>query len=150
MEFTEDDLQVLCDSVAYVRANRKHFLGTLPAHPAALIGEVAGCACLLTDSRIVIGKCEHWWFLGSATDWLEDSVHVFSQLTPFPRYQQNSFRPEILLTAFADAVATVLNGVYSNISNASEPEESLLELAKEGGYVRVVAFRCPLPTIEPA
>jgi hypothetical protein len=91
-----------------------------------------------------VNKLQQWWEVSSTTDWLAGpggmGLGAFTRIVPFPAAGQNSFHSEILLTAFADVVATSgADGVtwIKGDRDSSVPSEIALETFNAG---RIVIF----------
>jgi hypothetical protein len=107
------DLHALRDAVTIIRKSPRMYLGGVAEatgqHLAArLMTDLVWLGALPAEVR----KIESWWVVASKQDWLvgEGRANVdiaFSKIVPFPEAGVNSFRSEILLSAFADAVITV-------------------------------------------
>ena len=134
------NIPALTDHIGFVKSHPEMFLGETTAHPACLLADVASSACLINTNEIVLNRWGRWWYVASAEDWLCGADAVFHSIVPFPEFRRNSFRPEILLTAFACDVLTVSEMGGSVIVGDSDDLPKFLSLAKRNGYARIVAF----------
>jgi hypothetical protein len=112
-----------------------------------LLTNILGDALLLTDGHITALKKNEWWIAGSAVDWLSadsnySTKELFARMIPMPEAGQNSIRGEVLLTAFAKDVVTIINGQLSLIKGSIQGAEDFLrKLNQKNDWTRLVAFR---------
>ncbi|TQV87955.1 hypothetical protein [Aliikangiella coralliicola] len=93
-----------------------------------------------------VKKIGCWWCVYSDTDWLEKGtdesiVELFNNLRGLANAPQNSFRREVLLTAFADHVLTCKDEVCVYIKGKEKTQNELSDILKKipkGN--RIVAF----------
>lgn len=114
MKYTADDLQPIGDPVAYVRDNPERFLAGGVANLATIATDIAMDALVLGARDTRVFWSDQWWIIQSDFDWLHAACRcppsspqgAFTRLLGFPELAANSFRHEILATAFADCVAS--------------------------------------------
>jgi hypothetical protein len=109
--YSIDDLQIFDDPVGLILRRPEMYLGGLDRVAGEyLAARMLGDLVWLRALPARVNRAQQWWEVSSATDWLAGpsgmGLGAFTQIVPFPAAGQNSFHSEILLTAFADAVAT--------------------------------------------
>ena len=91
-----------------------------------------------------IEQIENWWIIAGINDWLSYknlSINdLFNKLIPFPEMGQECHRSEILLTAFADNIFTVLDKSFRWITPKIEIPIEIENWLRNNNYVRVIAF----------
>jgi hypothetical protein len=95
---------------------------------------------------VAIERVDDWVLVYSEDDWLREagsdvSEAAFHRISSYPAGGDNSMRPEVLLTAFTDAVLTIRETVITEIKGS--PMADLLKRHPEIGSLgrRVVGFR---------
>ncbi|HEY6289998.1 MAG TPA: hypothetical protein VI455_00325 [Terriglobia bacterium] len=137
-------LRALPGGVAAVRRLEKWFFGEDGFSARRTIDYLLEEAALRDVSHVEVTELDGWWVLSAERDWLpreNDGLDVFHALLPFPEGGPNAARREVLVTAFAKAVATARNG---NITVIVEDAETRMWIdaheAKLRGAARVIAF----------
>jgi hypothetical protein len=136
-------MEIQDDAVEYVLKHPGRFLNVLPPRGADLAGRVAHEAALMGATSVSIRLSDGWWVVSADIDWLAHSefheIDFFYRIVPFPENGANSHRAELLLTAFAESLATicdsrptVIKGDYKIDIEAIAPQAA-----------RVVAYRMP-------
>jgi hypothetical protein len=147
--YTKEDIPPLGDPIAWIRLNRRMFLGGLPIVGPHLAAQVIRDVIWLGALAASVSKIEAWWWILAEQDWLMSndgnvSLDPFFSIVPFPAKGRNSHRSEVLLTAFADAVVTRAGDETKWITGGPDnfplPQAFALELenVRRG---RILAFR---------
>lgn len=130
------------DPVALVRQQESRFFIAGRFDPAEMAAQVAAEALRCGASCVRIDRREQWWIVSADRDWLgeQDALQAFRRLVSYPEGGENSMRPEVLLTVFADDVVTVAHGETVAIKGEADASQQafLVSFSKAG---RLVAFR---------
>lgn len=112
--------------------------------PADMASRLAGDALTLGATRTLVIHQQTWFAVAADADWLDGSLDVFRRVAPFVKAGVNSFRSEILLSAFADDVVTWDGGPMAVIKGDSTGLSPIRSSLSGSGWQRVVAFRLNL------
>lgn len=130
------------DPIAFVREHPSMFLWNAVADPGELASRVAAAA-LLFSPRVVLSRVNEWWLIASEDDWLKTvGLSPFSQLVSEPSWGPNTFRPEVLLTAFASHVWAGDEHSYTVIKGSvTDVDVGLARRSVARSLGRIVGFR---------
>lgn len=95
------------DPIEHVRKRSSLYLEHDEFIPETVASKVAADALTLGAREVWLRHYGTWWLIGSRDDWFDDNTSVerpFREIVGLPSGYENSFRREILLTAFADNV----------------------------------------------
>lgn len=143
--YSSDDLTVL-DPIDFIKNNPDRFLrhNNLGLE---LTTNIVGDALLLVNEPITALNQSKWWIVSCESDWLMNTSdytveEIFSRIIPLPEAGQNSMRSEILLTAFANDVVTILGKEITVIKGSLDTQnKQLFDLKNNNLTKRIVAFR---------
>lgn len=139
----------IIDSIEWIKKNHDRFFRRNNIG-LELSTNIISDALLLTDKPITVLNKNDWWIIGSQADWLSTHFNnsieeLFSRVIPFPEAGQNSIRSEVLLTAFAKDIVTVVNKKVVIIKGSISDEENFFKiLQKDSHWERIIAFRVEL------
>lgn len=112
MHYDRDSIQIV-DVVKGIREHRKMFLP--PDRPTGeyLAELTAKLAQLRGSHPATVDRLGNWWKVSSAVDWLREystdgEFNVFDKMVPYPAAGLFMFHPEVLLTAYANCVVSVV------------------------------------------
>ena len=135
--YTEKDIKVLNNSIEFIQKNPHMFLKDGEPNIFSYSSNVAETALILGSTRAQIEQHDEWMIILSDSDWTSnDERDVFSSILPFPEWGVNSFRPEVLITAFCSSVVFQINRNTSVIKGEKPPEKintKLSDLTWEAG-----------------
>ena len=118
------------------------FPGAKPA-PIPCVQHLMGEVLALGAADVVVERRQDWWIVSSTFDWFvpdESADEQTRKLIPLPEMGPNASRVEVVLLAFAEAVATL--GADQEWRSLSGP--GLVEGLKGGSsskVARALAFR---------
>lgn len=110
--YTQGDLTPLEDGIELIRRNPEKFLYPLSAPSGnSVMARVTSTLIFLGSYPLHVEVEGNTWAISSGRDWLMDAngtpdYIVFSQLVAFPEYCKNSYREEVLISAFSENAAT--------------------------------------------
>ncbi len=139
--WTVDDLSIV-NPIDHIRRNPRMYLGTDSADGALLAERLAADLIFLNALPVSIDRGAGWWIVAAGEDWLAgetDISRAFAISRPFPERDANDMHAEILLTAFAAAVATCTSSGWKWIL-APEPAPDFPAITPSSAG-RIVAFR---------
>jgi hypothetical protein len=149
MDRRPEDLTPMTDALGWARAHPDMLLGYgyTPSNELLLDRVRDALWILRPDASVRSEVRDQWGYLACDVDWLGDARRdPFRELVPFPEAGPNSFRPEILVSAFCAVAATItatsgaidlLNGE----ADALEPEAIDYARSTLGSAGRVVLMR---------
>lgn len=89
---------------------------------SVLMSNIAFGAAALGAGHIEICNSGDWWFAASESNWLERDLppdakvdDLFKNRVRFPKLGPSSYRPELYVGAFAEAIYLDLDGRYISI-----------------------------------
>lgn len=89
---------------------------------SVLMSNIAFGAAALGAGHVEICNSGDWWFAASETNWLECDLsenasveELFKTRVRFPKLGPSSYRPELYVGAFAEAIYLDLDGRYISI-----------------------------------
>jgi hypothetical protein len=141
-----NSMKIFDDPIEFIKTNPQMFLRGQNVG-LELSTNIIGNALLLTGKSVTILKQKDWWIIACEKDWLENDSNytigeIFSRMIPFPQAGQNSIRAEILLTAFAQDIITVIDRKLTVIKGDLTEDNSISAFAsKNNSYKRILAFR---------
>jgi hypothetical protein len=144
--YKNDDLKIIEDPIKWLISHKKQFLWQKDIGLQLAIN-IVNDAIILSEGPVTILNKEKWWIIGSEIDWIiKESIDVdetfFFNIIPSLQDTQNSIRGEVLLTAFAEDVVTIREGVSNIIKGTLNNDiHFLLDLQKDNCWKRLVAFR---------
>jgi hypothetical protein len=146
-QYTIEDIKVIDDPIAVLRRRPSMYAGEKPRGPR-FAGRLMHDLILLGALPARIDQIEGWWVIFADKDWLAAdgvfSTRPFFHIIAFPVAGDNSYRTEVLLTAFADAVVTCGVEGCTWISGDAErwplPDRLKTEISTIGRR-RLIAFR---------
>lgn len=111
--------------------------------PTDLASRLAGDALTLGATRTLVIHQQTWFAVAADLDWLAGATieEPFRRVLPLTKAGINSFRSEILLTAFADDVVTWDGGPMVPIKGTPTGLSPIRSSLSNSGWHRVVAFR---------
>jgi hypothetical protein len=102
-------ISVLTDAVGFVRNHPEMFFpGATPA-PIQCVQHLAAEVLALGAADVAVERRGAWWIVSSNFDWFLPDESVDEQtrrIVPLPEIGPNASRVEVVLVAFAEAVAT--------------------------------------------
>jgi hypothetical protein len=132
----------LTEAVDFVKDHPEMFFPRGIPSPLICAQHLAAEVLALGGSDVLIERTRDWWIVSSSFDWFSANLSEkdqFRRLVPLPEVGENASRVEVVLTAFADAVATKHGeAAWSCISGPGIPPADVTVKEKVG---RVVAFR---------
>jgi hypothetical protein len=144
--YSEKDIQVLDDAVAFIRRRPDMFVGDNPTG-ASFAARVVECLILRDAGPLRVERSGSWYSISADKDWLVSesgavSFEAFYRLVPMPNVGLFYNRAEVFLTALTDAVVTSgsdgTNWISGDKAVWKLPSElELLLLPKRG---RIIAF----------
>jgi hypothetical protein len=128
----DDKFLLTTDTVEFIRSHPKMFIPHQTIAAEYLVNTVAEMAALRGGEEVVVSRCQNWWKVVSKTDWLlNESIHkrpsAFCDMVPFPEGGLFAFYPEVLLTAYADAVISTTPSEAESIPPTFIPSTTILE-----------------------
>lgn len=113
-----------------------------------IVAGIVEDALLANVCDVQVERLGDWWVIWSKTDWFPniDVMHLFTHINAQPQLEQNSMRPEAILTAFCPVVLTATHGTLIKIKG--EPAPAVMTyIAGHNGAARLIAFQPagPLP-----
>lgn len=132
------------DPLAHVRSHPEMYLPDGEADAFKIAARLASDAVACGARRTFTAHRDDRWIVAADTDWLAAPGvaprELFHRVFPSPRGGRNTFRSEVLLGAFADAVVTWTG---DEVEPVQGDHASLLDLRDEllGVWKRAVAFR---------
>jgi len=142
VHYTEKDIQVLTDSVGFVRRNPDMFLRLGEPNIHDFVENIVSTALLLGANKINVIKHDEWMFISSNVDWTKnDERDAFSRILPFPEAGVNSCRPEVILVAFCTSV--LFKTKHSGIReiNCGEPLGNIKQVLDDLDSEAILAFK---------
>jgi hypothetical protein len=108
--YSEKDIQVLDDAVAFIRRRPQMFVGDNPTG-ASFAARVVESLILLDAGALRVERSGSWYSISAEKDWLVSeggtvSFEAFHRLVPMPSGGLFYDRAEVFLTALTDAVVT--------------------------------------------
>lgn len=134
----------ISEGVAFVRRHPEMFFGDAPDRSLLCATQIAEEALALGATSVRIEKEDPWWIIASDYDWFRDvpPEDLFKKIIPLPEVGANSCRREVVLGAFAEAIASVDSvGTRSIMSGEAPPE--VVWSAMDARRGRALAFRFP-------
>jgi hypothetical protein len=139
------------EPLAHVRSHPEMYLPDGEADPFKVAARLEADAVASGAKRTFTAHRDGRWIVAADTDWLAAAGvaprELFRRLVPSPRGGRNTFRSEVLLGAFADAVVTWSG---ENVEPIQGDHATLLDLRDElpGAWQRAIAFRLA-PVVAP-
>jgi hypothetical protein len=139
-------MKILDNSIDFIKNHPERFLRQNNLG-LELSTNIVSDALLLVDEPISAQKQDEWWIVSCERDWIANQSNliveeIFSRIIPFPEAGQNSMRSEVLLTAFAKDVITILGKEISVIKgDFTIRDKQLFDSLNGNPKRRVVAFR---------
>ena len=131
---------------------RRRLAGMFPGRriDGKLIAEnIAFAAAVLGAGHVELVDRDRWWFVASEFNWLarskshDGAIELFETILPFPEQSPTGHRPEIYVTAFAEAAYFRIGDAVTWLLGEGVPGE-----LPDSGVVpswchNVLAFRLP-------
>jgi hypothetical protein len=136
-------ISVLTDAVNFVRSHPEMFFpGAAPA-PIPCVQHLVAEVLALGASDVAVERRGDWWIVSSNFDWFlpdQSADEQVRRIVPLPEVGPNASRVEVVLVAFAEAVAT-RNGphTWKSLTGPGLPADVEVEGITTAG--RTVAFR---------
>lgn len=113
MRYDRESIQIV-DAVNGIREHREMFLPPDRATGEYLAELTARLAQLRGSHPATVDRLGSWWKVSSAVDWLraystDGEFSVFDKMVPYPAAGLFMFQPEVLLTAYANCVVSVVD-----------------------------------------
>lgn len=132
-------MDVGSDAVEFVRSHPAMFFPEGRPSALACARQLVTQALALGGTLVSVQRVSDWWIVSSDGDWFLPGpvAEQFRRLTPLPELGVNTTRVEVVLTAFASAVATKERGT-AWVTVSGEPPQ-IGDVAADAA--RSVAFR---------
>jgi hypothetical protein len=129
------------DALGFVRQHPEMFFpGTAP-NPLDCLRHLLVEVLALGASDASVRLIDGWWMLSSSFDWFlgKEPEQLFTRIVPLPEVGPNASHVEIVLTAFAQSVATFGTATGRFVVRGEPPDEEVWkEMVRS---TRAVAFR---------
>jgi hypothetical protein len=135
-------LRPVAGGLAFVRAHPEMFRGLVHDGPAAA-ALLAEAALRGSSTSVTVSRSGEWYVVRAEHDWLTGDRDPFTEVIPFPALGANAIRPEVIVAAFATAMATVTNDGVRVIAGEAGPIEGLVPDLERGGRAIVFAMNPP-------
>jgi hypothetical protein len=139
------DIAVIIDPIEHIRRRKEMYVPGGHPDPIYPASRLAGDALLLGATRVEMGRSDEWWWVAADFDWISSSgvsdQEIFSRVVPLPEAGANSMRGEVLLTAFASAVVTVVGNTPRILAGPEDLKALRLLASFSSGRPRLVGFR---------
>jgi hypothetical protein len=127
------------DGLTFVRAHPEMFRGLVHDGPAAA-ALLAEAALRGSSTSVTISRAGEWYIVRAGDDWLPGDRDPFTEVIPFPALGANAVRPEVMVAAFATAMATVTSDGVRVLAGDAGPIEELVPNLERGGRAIVFAM----------
>lgn len=131
-----------------IRNNLEMYLGVNQVIPARIASFITEDIFDLGGSRIILENRDNWYSIAADIDWLkvghQDEVEeLFKKFFPLKNGRLNSFRREILLSAFARDVATyeITSDAFLLVKGKCDKTTIELFLKDINKFKRILVFR---------
>ncbi len=103
----------LTDAVGFVRGHPEIFFAGATPSAGACAQQLVGEVLALGATDVTVERVGDWWIVSSSLDWFlpdQSAEEQVRRLVPLPQAGVNCSRVEVVLVAFAEAVATLTAG----------------------------------------
>jgi hypothetical protein len=140
-------ISIVTDAVSFVRSHPEMFFpGATPA-PIPCVQHLVAEVLALGAADVTVERRGEWWIVSSSFNWFlsdQSADEQVRRIVPLPEVGPNASRVEVVLVAFAEAVATREAGLtWKSLTGPGLPTD-----IEEHGVTKVgraVAFRFPAP-----
>lgn len=142
----------LVDALDYIRRRPYHFFWGGIASPDNILSNFVPYLSALSCLPISIDRRGDWWLVSATQDWMvgAEPEALFSRICSDPRLGVNSYRPEILIPAFSEAIFTSSKSGFAWIKPTRVPVPADLEKPFAGRLVGFLDFKALPPVTPPA
>jgi hypothetical protein len=135
-------LRPVVGGLAFVRAHPEMFRALVHDGPAAA-ALLAEAALRGSSTSVTVSRTGEWYVVRAGHDWLTGDRDPFTEVIPFPALGDNAVRPEVVVAAFAAAMATMTSDGVRVIVGDAGPLDRLVPDLDRGG--RAIVFTMDLP-----
>lgn len=141
-------LYIVPQGIDFVREHPEMFFRGGAPSPLPCIRQLVSVALVLGADDVVVERFADWWVVWSHFDWFVADVspaEQVRQIIAVPELGQNEQRAEVVLVAFAQAVATRRGDAPWEMLSGSTELPSIVARSGSTTSGRALAFRFPLP-----
>lgn len=139
-----NEIRVLTDAVQFVRDHPSMFFRDAQPSALACVEGLVQQILALGAADVAVQRHAAWWVVSSSFDWFVPDLSAEEQvrrIVPLPELGANGCRAEVIVLAFAQAVATRGSDQTWRVLEGDAPPYDLGSVESKGG--RAFAFRFP-------